>query len=149
MSLSIASPAFENGEPIPELYTCEGKNYSPPLQWSGIPDNTKTLALICDDPDAPQKTFVHWVAFNIPPSITEISEKAGFGGNAVEGINDSRSIGYTPPCPPRGNPHRYFFKLFALDIRIDLPEGTIKEDLLEAMGGHILDSAEIIGTFKR
>ncbi len=149
MSLTLSSPAFRNGAAIPSKYTCRGEDISPPLQWGGISENTKSLALICDDPDAPAGTWVHWVAYNIPPAITEIPEKRGFGGKAAEGINDFRRRGYGGPCPPPGKPHRYYFKLYALDKDVTLKEGATKKELLKEIEGHIIQHTELMGTYQR
>jgi Raf kinase inhibitor-like YbhB/YbcL family protein len=153
MSLKISSPAFEDMAGIPKLYTCQGKDISPPLNWSGAPENTKSFAIIADDPDAPAGTWVHWVIFNIPASSNGLGEgikmSAKLSDGAVQANTDSGSGGYYGPCPPPGKYHRYFFKLYALDTMIDLDSSATKEDLLEAMEGHILDKAELVGRFKR
>ncbi len=153
MALKIQSPAFKDGEEIPALYTCQGKDVSPYLKWEGAPQNTKSFALISDDPDAPMGTWVHWVIFNIPPQVNELPEGVKKTNNlengAAQGLTDFGRVGYGGPCPPPGKYHRYFFKLYALDIIVDLDSSSGKDDLLKAMEGHILDKAEIVGRFKR
>jgi len=144
--MKITSPAFNHNENIPSKYTCDGENISPPLEFSDIPENTKTLTLIMDDPDAPVGTFVHWIIWNIPATITEIQE--GEDISYQQGLNDFKEICYGGPCPPSGT-HRYFFKLYALDTELDLETGATKQDLLEAMEGHITTKAELIGKYNR
>jgi len=153
LSISITSAAFSEGESIPIKYTCYGEDVSPPLDWSGIPDGTQSLVLIADDPDAPIGTWVHWVVFNIPTSLKGLPE--GIEKNEVvegvgtQGNNDSRKIGYNGPCPPKGKPHRYFFKLYALDATLDLMAGAGKNELEKAMESHILAQGQLIGTYGR
>jgi Raf kinase inhibitor-like YbhB/YbcL family protein len=153
MSIQISSPAFTEGKPIPTKYTCEAEDASPPLAWSGVPSEAKSLALIVDDPDAPAGTWVHWVIFNLPPSLTELKESIAktptIEGVGTQGNNDFRKIGYGGPCPPRGKPHRYFFKLYALDASLSLSPGASKADLEKAMRGHILAQGQLIGTYSR
>ncbi len=153
MSLKIESSAFKDMEEIPQIYTCGGKEISPPLQWSGAPESTKSFALICDDPDAPSGDFVHWVVFNIPADTNELSEgikrSAKLENGAIQGMTDFGRVGYGGPCPPPGKYHRYFFKLYALDTVLNLDSNATKEGLLNAMEGHILDKAELVGRFKR
>ena len=152
MALVITSSAFSEGQSIPTRYTCDGPDVSPDLAWSGVPEEAASLALICDDPDAPMGTWVHWVLFNLPPDISELhakipSEKT-LKNNARHGINDFGKFGYGGPCPPGGT-HRYFFKLYALDTVINLESGITKAQLLEAMEGHILDEGQLMGKYKR
>jgi Raf kinase inhibitor-like YbhB/YbcL family protein len=153
MKMQLTSPAFGQGQPIPKKYTCEGPDLSPPLKWSDAPEGTKSFALICDDPDAPVGTWVHWVIYDIPASTTQLQEgvpKAETApGGAKQGINDFKRIGYGGPCPPPGNPHRYFFRLYALDTELNLRGGATKGDLVKAMQGHILAEAQLMGTYKR
>ena len=154
--LSLTSSAFAAGQAIPKKYTCEGDDRSPPLAWSGVPASAKSLALIVDDPDAPdpkapQRVWVHWVVYNLAPATTALAEGAS-GENVpvgpVEGTNDWGRSGYGGPCPPIGR-HRYFFKLYALDASLgDLGVAT-KADLERAMEGHVLERAEIVGTYAR
>ena len=147
--LTISSSAFKNGESIPKEYTGEGEDMLPPLSWSGVPEGTKELALICDDPDAPRaKPWVHAVLYKIPAANTSVAE--GSLDPAVWGKNDFGTNGYGGPMPPRGHGvHRYYFKLYALDTNVDLPPGASKEELLKAMEGHILGEAELMGTYER
>lgn len=146
-TMTLSSFAFKHNELIPKKYTCDGDDISPPLAISGVPAHAKSLALIVDDPDAPAKTWVHWTVWNITPQTTEISENSAPIG-AFEGITDFGKPGYGGPCPPSGT-HRYFFKLYALDILLTLPQTARKADLEKAMQGHILDTAELIGLYKR
>jgi Raf kinase inhibitor-like YbhB/YbcL family protein len=148
----VTSSAFENGKPIPARYTCDGEDISPPLRWSGLPQGAKSIALIADDPDAPMGTWVHWVLWNLPP-IAELQEAvpttASLPSGAKQGISDFKRPGYGGPCPPRGGPHRYYFKLYALDAALDLPAGAKKSDLEKAMRGHILAEGQLMGTYRR
>lgn len=151
--LTITSPAFKAGSTIPKKYTGDGIDVSPPLSWDNIPEGTKSLALISDDPDAPVGTWVHWVIYNIPPSEKGLPENVpkqnSLPNGAKQGINDFRKIGYNGPAPPPGKPHRYYFKLYALDTVLELPAGIKKSELLKAMEGHILSTAEYMGTYQR
>ena len=153
MALNIKSPAFNDGDMMAAKYTCKGEDISPLLRWDGAPAGTKSFALICDDPDAPFMTWVHWVIYDIPASVTELSEGVPkddiLSNGAKQGRNDFRKIGYGGPCPPPGRPHRYFFKLYALDAVLGLEPGLTKKALLKVMEGHILEEARIIGKFKR
>ncbi|HIH61834.1 MAG TPA: YbhB/YbcL family Raf kinase inhibitor-like protein [Methanobacteriales archaeon] len=150
--MKIRSIAFNDGERIPKKYTCDGEDISPPLIWEDIPEGTVTLALISDDPDAPSKTWTHWLIFNIPPELNGLPEgveKVGELENGIiQGFNDFGRIGYGGPCPPFGV-HRYFFKLYALDTSLDLEPETSKEELLEAMEGHIIEKTQMIGLYSR
>jgi len=154
LDMQITSPAFTDGQPIPIEYTCEGADVSPELRWSGVPERARSLALIVDDPDAPdpkapKRTWVHWVLYDLPSS----ADRLGKGGKplpvgAREGRNDWDRVGYGGPCPPIGE-HRYFFKLYALDVELgDLTEPT-KRELEQAMTGHVLAEAELVGTYKK
>jgi Raf kinase inhibitor-like YbhB/YbcL family protein len=155
MTIQVTSSAFQQGGAIPPQYTCEGKDISPPLAWSGAPPSTKTFALTVDDPDAPdpakpQRVYVHWVVYNIPASTTSFTENASkrdLPKGAVQGKNDWGKAEYGGPCPPIGR-HRYFFKLYALDNELNL-SGATKADLEQAMKGHVLDSGELIGTYQK
>jgi len=156
MALRITSPAFEHGEPIARRYTCEGDDISPALEWSGVPKGTKSLALIADDPDAPdpaapKRVWVHWVLYDIPPDVMGLRE--GIGGadlppGTLEGLNDWKKVGYGGPCPPIGR-HRYFFKLYALDTTLSFAHPPAKHQLEQAMKGHVLAHAELVGTYAR
>jgi len=152
MAITITSTAFTEGSMIPRQYTCEGEDVSPPLVWTGVPVGTKSLALICDDPDAPMGTWVHWVLFNIPASIKELPAKIPpekiIENSAKHGMNDFQKFGYGGPCPPGGT-HRYYFKLYALDTEINLEAGITKAQLLKAMEGHILAEGQLMGRYKR
>jgi len=152
MEIKITSSVFEEGGMIPEKYTCDGIDVSPPLAWASVPESTKTLALICDDPDAPMGTWVHWVLFNLPASINELPESVPtdeeLENGAKQGRNDFRRIGYGGPCPPSGT-HRYYFKLYALDTEINLEAGAKKSQLMESMEGHILAEGQLMGRYKR
>ncbi|MGD8484626.1 MAG: YbhB/YbcL family Raf kinase inhibitor-like protein [Thioalkalispiraceae bacterium] len=155
MALLLQSSAFKNGEPIPARYTCEGEDISPPLNWSGVPDLTQSLVLIIDDPDAPdpeapRMTWVHWVLYNLPPTVTQLSEQVA-GNNLPEGteqgLNDWKRTGYGGPCPPIGR-HRYFHKLYALDTILSLNTPT-KKEVEAAMQGHILAETELVGNYQK
>ena len=156
MTLKLTSSAFQQGGSIPSQYTCEGKDMSPPLAWSGLPDNAKSVAMIVDDPDAPdpakpQRVYVHWVVYNIPPQTTSLPENAskrGLPAGAVQGKNDWGKAEYGGPCPPIGR-HRYFFKLYALDTTLSGLRDASKADLERAMKGHIIDSGELMGTYQK
>ena len=151
-TMEIKSSAFENNKMIPKQYTCDGKNISPQLLWSDVPEGTKSIALISDDPDAPMGTWVHWVIYNIPGDVNELAENISpdktLSNGAKQGTNDFKKIGYGGPCPPSGT-HRYFFKLYALDTKLNLDSGATKKQLLQAMEGHILAQAELMGKYKR
>ncbi len=146
-NMKISSSAFKNNEFIPSKYTCDGENINPPLSISGAPKNTKSLALIVDDPDAPHGTWIHWTIWNIDPKIGEICANST-PPNATEGITSFGKPGYGSPCPPSGT-HRYFFKIYALDTKIDLLASSKVNELEKAIEGHILDNAEIIGLYSR
>jgi Raf kinase inhibitor-like YbhB/YbcL family protein len=156
MTLTLNSPAFKPGAEIPAKYTCEGADTSPPLEWSGAPPRAKSLALIVDDPDAPdpqapKMTYVHWVLYDIPPTTTRLAEGAAKGGlppGTREGKNDWKRTGYGGPCPPIGR-HRYFFKLYALDTELPDLGAPTKQQLEKAMEGHVVEKAELIGTYQK
>ena len=153
MSIELTSTAFQKETTIPKQYTGDGADQSPPLHWSEPHSGTKSIALICDDPDAPRGTWVHWVLFNLPPTARELEEgvetTATLGNGAKQGKNDFGNIGYGGPAPPKGKAHRYFFKLYALDVSLDLPSGVTKAQLEGAMKGHILAEGQLMGTYKR
>jgi len=146
VNMKLTSPAFTHNLAMPSEYTCDSSDASPPLSISDAPRNAKSLALIMDDPDAPVGTWDHWIVFNIPPSTTEI--KKGTEPNGIAGRNSWGRTGYGGPCPPSGT-HRYFFKLYALDTMLNLPQVATKKDLEKSMQGHILAKAELIGSYKR
>jgi len=154
MTITLKSPAFKPGGEIPELYTCEGKDLSPALEWSGVPAGTKSLALVVDDPDAPdpkapKMTWVHWVLHDLPPTAVGLAEGVkALPPGTRDGTNDWHRTGYGGPCPPIGR-HRYFFKLYALDRMLgDLGTPT-KAQLEKAMEGHVLGRAELMGTYEK
>jgi Raf kinase inhibitor-like YbhB/YbcL family protein len=156
-TIRLESPSFQEGGTIPRVHTCDGKETSPPLSWSGVPEGTRSLALIVDDPDAPGGTFNHWVLFDLPPDLKELKEGIPTkgevpltpgGGTARQGTNDFDQFGYGGPCPPKGS-HRYFFVLYALDVRPNLKPGATRNDLLQAMKGHILAEGRLMGRYSR
>lgn len=156
MALILKSSDFAHQGEIPKTFTCDGNDSSPALSWLGIPPHTKSLALIVDDPDAPdpakpKMTWVHWVLYNIPPTITELTRAvapSALPAGTLQGKNDWKKIGYGGPCPPVGR-HRYFHKLYALDIELPDLQHPDKARLEAAMAGHVLEKAELIGTYKR
>jgi Raf kinase inhibitor-like YbhB/YbcL family protein len=147
MALSLTSPAFQQGGEIPARHTCDAEDLSPALVWSGVPEGTRSLALIVDDPDAPVGTFTHWLAWGIDPTADMHEEGQPA---AVEGANDFGTTGYRGPCPPPGHgPHRYSFRLHALDAELELQPGASKADLEGALEGHVLAGAELVGRYER
>jgi Raf kinase inhibitor-like YbhB/YbcL family protein len=152
MPISVFSPAFGNHQPIPAKFTCDGGNVSPPLAISNIPENTKSIVLICDDPDAPGGNWVHWVCYDIPPSVDSLDEMMPDSGplscGGKQGTNDFGRTGWGGPCPPSGV-HRYFFKVYALDILLDFQAGKTKKEIEKAIKGHITGRGELIGTYAR
>lgn len=156
MPMTLNSPSLVHGRAIPARHTCDGMNVSPPLVWSGVPAEAKSLALVVDDPDAPdpafpKMTWVHWVLYNIPTSAVGLAEGIAVEGSQsgiLQGLNDWRSTGYGGPCPPIGE-HRYFFKLYALDVLLPDLKHPTKAALEKAMQGHVLDRSELVGLFRR
>ncbi len=152
MALTLSSPAFAPGQPIPAEYSCKGRNISPALAWSGAPSNTASYALILDDPDAPAGTFTHWVIYNIPAVSNGLAQAIAptptLDDGAAQGKNSANHRFYDGPCPPSGT-HRYFFRLYALDTRLDLAPGATADELRQAMKGHILAQGELMGTFSK
>lgn len=150
--MEIKSTAFKEGELIPGKYTCDNIDISPPLEWSQVPSGLKSFALICDDPDAPMGTYVHWVLFNLPENTRDLSEDVPkvevLNNGAKQGKNDFGKTGYGGPCPPGGT-HRYYFKIYALDKELDSRPGITKRELLKAMEGHILAEAQLMGRYRR
>ncbi|MEK6558080.1 MAG: YbhB/YbcL family Raf kinase inhibitor-like protein [Candidatus Margulisiibacteriota bacterium] len=150
--MQIISSAFTEGSMITAKYTCDGRDISPPLEWKDVPDAAKSFALISDDPDAPVGTWVHWVIYNIPPNVTKFDEnmprEKEFKNGMRQGSNDWPKIGYGGPCPPSGT-HRYYFKLYALDMMLNLKPGATKAQLVQAMKGHILAEAQLMGKYSR
>jgi Raf kinase inhibitor-like YbhB/YbcL family protein len=153
VSFQIKSSAFLTGGAIPQKFTCDGSDASPQLTWTDPPSKTQSFALIMDDPDAPAGTWVHWVIYDLPANSRELAEgvtrQEQLSNGARQGRNDFGKIGYGGPCPPPGKPHRYFFKLFALDARLDLKAGGRKSDVERAMQGHILAQTEWMGRYSR
>lgn len=152
MTIKLTSTAFQDGGLIPARYTCDGPNVSPPLSWSGLPPGTKSLALVCEDPDAPGKTWTHWVVYGIPPTTMQMAEgivhEETLSNGGKQGKNDFGKVGYGGPCPPSGT-HRYFFKLSALDSETSLEPGATKDQLLGAIDGHVFAQGELMGKYKR
>ena len=148
----LSSTAFSDGQAIPDKYTCHGQDISPPLRWTGAPAQTKSIALTCEDPDAPSGTFIHWVIFNVPAAANGFSENvaktATLPDGSGQGKNSFGNIGYNGPCPPSGKMHHYIFKVYALDASVTLNSGAGKDDLLNAINGHILAQAHLAGTFQ-
>lgn len=153
MSLTLSSQSFANGGDIAKQFTCESADVSPQLSWTEPPAGTKSFALLVDDPDAPVGNWNHWTLWNLPTSARGLPEgarkEAQLPDGTQQGVNDFRKTGYNGPCPPAGKPHRYYFKLFALDAKLDLKAGAGKPELEKAMKGHILAQAEWMGRFKR
>jgi len=153
MGFAITSSAFQDGGDIPKKFTCDGEDVSPALNWSEVPAATKSFALIADDPDAPAGTWVHWVIYDLPANLRQLAEnlprESQFKAGGRQGTSDFRKTGYNGPCPPPGKPHRYFFKLYALDQPLNLKSGISKAELENAMRGHVLAQAQIMGRFGR
>jgi Raf kinase inhibitor-like YbhB/YbcL family protein len=147
LALKVVSPAFSHGEPIPAKYTCDGENISPPLEWTGIPRRARSIAVICDDPDAPSGLFTHWVLYDVNPSVSAVAEGSSAGGK--EGVNDFDTRGYSGPCPPTNGPHRYFFHVFALDVPSLGRPGLRRREAVDAMQGHVLAHGELMGRYRR
>jgi Raf kinase inhibitor-like YbhB/YbcL family protein len=148
IELKVFSSSFEDGGVIPAKFTCDGENISPDISWEGVPEGTKSLALICDDPDAPSGDFVHWVVFNIPVDIHGFEEAAEVGNMTDLGITDYGRPGYGGPCPPSGT-HHYHFKVYALDEMLKVDKNIDKYDLLDKMEGHMLAKGELVGLYRR
>ncbi len=151
MAFKLISSAFPEGATIPKLHTCEGANLSPALEWSGEPGQTRSFALIVDDPDAPVGTWNHWLLFDIPPSVHSLAQGFKPGGTGISGKNDFGNQGYGGPCPPRGHgQHRYFFKLYAVGVpSLGLGAGAKRAELDKALQGHILAEAQYMGRYER
>lgn len=152
-SLNVTSAAYVDGTAIPVKYTCQGEDVSPPYEWSGAPAGTKAWAIIFDDPDAPMRTWVHWILYNLPPETTRLPEGASTGPGlptgSVQGKNSWGREAYGGPCPPAGKAHRYYFKVYALDAELSLGPGAEKSTLVRAMKGHVLAAGSLHGTYKR
>ena len=153
MAFTLTSSAFASGAEIPQQYTCKGVDNSPALDWSGAPAKAASFALIMDDPDAPAGTWVHWVLWNVPATAHSLPQGVGkqeqLSDGSSQGRNSFRKVGYNGPCPPAGQTHRYFFRLYALDTKLDLTAGASREQLDAAMKGHVLAQAEYMGTFHK
>jgi Raf kinase inhibitor-like YbhB/YbcL family protein len=153
MAFELTSTAFESGATIPEKYTCDGADVSPPLAWADPPAGTKALALVCEDPDAPAGTWVHWVLYDLPADARSLAEgvapEPARAGGGRQGRNDFRKIGYGGPCPPPGTPHRYYFRLYALDAPAGLEPGATRAELGKAIAAHTRGSAELMGRYGR
>jgi Raf kinase inhibitor-like YbhB/YbcL family protein len=152
MSFVLETKAFPKGGEIPSRYTCSGENISPALSWNGAPQETKSFALIVDDPDAPSGTFTHWIVYDLPAGASQLPENVSAADDLSggrQGRNDFRRAGYGGPCPPPGKPHRYFFKLYALNATLDLPAGASRRDVEAAMRGKVIAQAELMGKFAR
>lgn len=152
-AMELTSTAFEQGERIPEEYTADGRNISPLLKWDDPPEDTESFAIVCEDPDAPRGTFTHWVIFNLPAESRELSEgmshQKTLPNGTSQGTNDFGKLGYGGPATPPGKPHRYYFRLYALDTRLALEAGATKQELLAAMDGHVLAEGQLMGTYSR
>jgi len=152
MTIKLESPTFEEGGMIPSKYTADGESISPPLKWASVPEGTKSFALVSDDPDAPMGTWVHWVMWNIPADARQLAENIppdeNLPNGSRQGITDFGTYGYGGPAPPSGT-HRYYFKIFALDTKLDLPGSSRKADLLKAIEGHVIAEGQLIGKYKR
>jgi len=153
MAFELSSGGFKPGETIPRQHTCDGADESPPLAWTSPPAGTKSFALLCDDPDAPVGTWVHWVLYDLPAGARDlpggIMPAPTRGDGSRQGSNDFKKTGYGGPCPPRGRPHRYVFKLYALDAVLGLAPGATKEAVTKAMAGHVIGTAELMGRYGR
>jgi Raf kinase inhibitor-like YbhB/YbcL family protein len=152
-AFQVESAAFKEGSSIPVRFSCEGENISPPLTWTHAPAGTRSFALIVDDPDAPAGVWTHWVVYNLPAQTKSMDvnapKQAELAGGGLQGLSSFGGVGYGGPCPPPGNAHRYFFRLYALDAVLDLQPGAGKQEVLDAMKGHMLGQAELMGRFKR
>jgi hypothetical protein len=150
MAFTLTSPALAGNERIEPDYTCDGRDAPPPLEWSHVPEGTRSLALVMDDPDAPSGTFTHWLLWDITP-FDETDEPVDVSGRGVPGRNDFQAIGYRGPCPPpHHGSHRYQLRLYALDLdTLDLEEGATREELERAMDGHVIERAELVGRYQR
>jgi Raf kinase inhibitor-like YbhB/YbcL family protein len=153
MAFELTSSAFKAGDSIPKKHTCDGADVSPPLAWTEPPPGTKSFALVCDDPDAPAGTWVHWVLYDVPGTVRQLPEgvekKSTLADGSRQGTNDFKRTGYGGPCPPRGAPHRYFFKLYALDTALGLAPGATKAEVLKAIEGDVKGQAELMGRYGR
>ena len=153
LPIVVKSPAFEDGQSIPRQYTADGADVSPPLTWSGVPEGTRSLVVLCEDPDAPRGTWTHWVLFDLAADARELAEatprQATLAGGAAQGTNDFGKVGYGGPAPPPGKPHRYYFKVTALDTRLGLAAGAKRQEVQRAMEGHVLGEGWLMGRYAR
>jgi Raf kinase inhibitor-like YbhB/YbcL family protein len=153
MAFELTSPAFHDSETIPRQFTGDGADHSPPLHWGAPPEGTRSLALLCEDPDAPRGVWVHWVIYNLPPHEDSLGEGVDAAevlpNGARQGKNDFGKVGYGGPAPPRGKPHRYLFRLYALDTALDLPPGVDRPQVLRAMKGHVISERQLMGHYGR
>lgn len=153
MEIVVKSPAFEEGKPIPARYTGDGENVSPPLSWSGVPHEAQSLVVLCEDPDAPSGNWTHWVLFNLSPEVRELPEGMAHDptlpGGAAQGTNDFGNPGYGGPAPPPGRPHRYYFKVLAVDRPLALPAGASRQDVVAALEGHVRAEGWLMGRYAR
>ena len=153
MAIEVTTPRFEHGEMIPEKFTCDGDNISPLIRWDNLPKGTISVALLLDDPDAPGGVFTHWIVYNLPGNLTELEEitpKAkNLDNGAIQGKNDFGDYGYGGPCPPEGETHHYYFRIFALSRKLEPEDGSNRNTLLQAMEGNIIDEGEYMGRYKR
>jgi len=148
--MSLSSSAFKDGQPIPVDYTCDGKNISPPLSWTGAPGETKSLLLIVDDPDAPSGVWTHWIVWNLSTDTSALPEDfTKSPSSATQGNNDFKKLGYGGPCPPTGKAHRYYFRIYALDTALDVPAGATRKQIDAAMAKHVLSMGQLMGTYQR
>ncbi len=147
MALQVRSKAFADGTVIPERYTCDGENVSPPLEWSGTPRGARSIAVICDDPDAPAGLFTHWILYDVPANVRTLAEGSPDGGK--EGVNDFGELGYGGPCPPPNGPHRYFFHVYALAVDSIGPSRLSRQAVMTGMHGHILAEGQLMGRYRR
>jgi len=152
MTIRVTSAVFEEGEPIPTRYTCSGVDISPPLEWNNLPENTESLAIIVEDPDAPGGLWTHWIIYNLPGDAMSLPEhvmgREKLDNGAEQGLNDFGRVGYGGPCPPNGT-HRYFYKIYALDMKLEMPPLIKRDQLLGALKGHILDEGQLMGVYTR
>lgn len=153
MAFELTSSAFKEGELIPKKHTCDGADVSPPLQWTGAPSTTQSFVIIADDPDAPAGIWVHWVLYQVPLDLRGLKEgvspQESLPDGSLQGVNDFKRIGYGGPCPPPGKPHRYLFKLYALDMQLPLKPRSTKAQVLDACQGHVLAEAQLMGRYGR
>ena len=147
--IDLTSTAFRSGSSSPDRYTCVGEGGSPPLEWRKIPEGTRSLALILDDPDAPSGLFVHWVLYNLPPNMNGLPENYSPGDGVHSGRNSLGQTGYSGPCPPGGETHHYYFRLYALDKTLELTSGATRAQVIDALQGHVLAETELIGLYGR